>query len=129
MTAPDRDELDGLAGEYVLGTLSADERAAAEARYAADAEFRRLVSDWEARLQPLADSADEAPLAVPVVGDDGRGSPVVKAIDEDEPDALGRRHQGRQQRQRDGGQFPAAGQWRGCGAGPGDLLEIAVFHL
>jgi len=62
VTAPDRDELDGLAGEYVLGTLSADERAAAEARYAADAEFRRLVSDWEARLQPLADSADEAPL-------------------------------------------------------------------
>ncbi|MCB1490023.1 MAG: anti-sigma factor [Bauldia sp.] len=64
--APDRDELDALAGEYVLGTLSADERGAAEARYAADADFRRLVSDWEKRLQPLADSAGDLPLPASV---------------------------------------------------------------
>ena len=32
MAATDRDEIDALAGEYVLGTLDADERRAAEAR-------------------------------------------------------------------------------------------------
>jgi anti-sigma-K factor RskA len=58
----DRDDLDALAGEYVLGTLPADERRAAEARYAADAAFRRAVSEWEIRLQPLADAAGETPV-------------------------------------------------------------------
>jgi anti-sigma-K factor RskA len=59
----DRDDLEALAGEYVLGTLPADERRAAEARYAADAGFRRAVSEWEIRLQPLADAAGETPVA------------------------------------------------------------------
>ncbi len=63
MADADRDDLDALAGEYVLGTLPADERRAAEARYAADAGFRRAVSEWEIRLQPLADAAGEAPVA------------------------------------------------------------------
>jgi anti-sigma-K factor RskA len=58
----DADDLDALAGEYVLGTLPADERRAAEARYAADPAFRRAVSVWETQLQPLADAAGEAPL-------------------------------------------------------------------
>jgi anti-sigma-K factor RskA len=57
---PERDELDGLAGEYVLGTLDAAERRAAEARIAADPHFRRAVAAWQTRLQPLADSAGEA---------------------------------------------------------------------
>jgi anti-sigma-K factor RskA len=43
----DRDELDALAGEYVLGTLGADERRAAEARLAADAAFEAAVAAWE----------------------------------------------------------------------------------
>ena len=59
MADADRDELDALAGEYVLGTLPADERRAAEARYAADPSFRRAVSEWEISLQPLADAAGE----------------------------------------------------------------------
>ena len=63
MADADRDDLEALAGEYVLGTLPADERRAAEARYAADAGFRRAVSEWEIRLQPLADAAGEAPAA------------------------------------------------------------------
>ena len=46
MTETDRDEQDALAAEYVLGSLPADERRAAEARYAADPEFRRMVSRW-----------------------------------------------------------------------------------
>jgi anti-sigma-K factor RskA len=58
--AIDRDEMEGLAAEFVLGTLDADERRAAEARIAADPEFRMLVAAWERRLQPLADA--EAPV-------------------------------------------------------------------
>jgi anti-sigma-K factor RskA len=61
----DRNDLEGLAGEYVLGTLDADERRAAEARAAADPGFRRSVADWELRLQPLADAA---PAATPSAG-------------------------------------------------------------
>jgi anti-sigma-K factor RskA len=57
------DDLDALAGEYVLGTLAADERRAAEARLAADPVFRRAVAAWETRLQPLADRAGELPVS------------------------------------------------------------------
>ncbi|MCB1499285.1 MAG: anti-sigma factor [Bauldia sp.] len=63
MADADRDDLDALAGEFVLGTLPADERRAAEARYTADPAFRRLVSDWESRLQLLADTAGDVPVS------------------------------------------------------------------
>jgi anti-sigma-K factor RskA len=56
----DTDDLNGLAGEYVLGTLSADERRAAEARVLSDPAFRAMVAGWEGRLQPLADAAPAA---------------------------------------------------------------------
>lgn len=59
--AIDREELEALAGEFVLGTLDADERRAAEARLSADSAFRAAVAAWQARLQPLADGA--APVA------------------------------------------------------------------
>ena len=55
----DRDEIDALAGEYVLGTLDPEERRAVEARLGADRDFRAAVSAWERRLQPLADSLDD----------------------------------------------------------------------
>jgi anti-sigma-K factor RskA len=54
------DEIEALAGEYVLGTLDTNERRAAEARIAADPTFRTAVADWERRLQPLADTVSEA---------------------------------------------------------------------
>lgn len=60
MADRDRDDLDGLAAEYVLGQLDGDERRAAEARLAADPGFRAAVAAWERRLQPLADAAGEA---------------------------------------------------------------------
>jgi anti-sigma-K factor RskA len=50
------EEARDLAGEYVLGTLSASERAAFEAEAARDPALRALVRDWEARLMPLSDS-------------------------------------------------------------------------
>jgi anti-sigma-K factor RskA len=55
------EDLDGLAAEYVLGTLGDDERRAAAARLAADPAFRAAVAGWEKRLQPLADATPPVP--------------------------------------------------------------------
>lgn len=52
MTA--QQDRDALAGEYVLGTLDADERAQAEALIRDSAAFAALVADWERRLGELA---------------------------------------------------------------------------
>jgi anti-sigma-K factor RskA len=49
------DEIDALAAEYVLGTLTHAERAEAEARRARDAAFNAAVLAWERRLGPLAE--------------------------------------------------------------------------
>lgn len=54
------EDLDGLAGEYVLGTLDAGERAAAEARLLADPAFAAAVAGWQDRLQPLSDALPPA---------------------------------------------------------------------
>jgi anti-sigma-K factor RskA len=51
---PMTDEERPLAGEYVLGVLDADERAAARARIAAEPAFARAVQWWETHLTPLA---------------------------------------------------------------------------
>lgn len=45
--------IDALAGEYVLGTLSAGARAAVEARMRDERALREAVQAWEARLLPL----------------------------------------------------------------------------
>lgn len=47
------DELHILAGEYVLGTLSAAEREQVERARAGDAALDRAIADWEKRLHPL----------------------------------------------------------------------------
>ncbi|APO97026.1 anti-sigma factor [Xanthomonas vesicatoria] len=44
---------DVLAGEYVLGLLSAEERLAAEQRIATDAQFAQAVVQWQDLLAPL----------------------------------------------------------------------------
>lgn len=46
----------GTAGEYVLGTLTATERAAFARALEGDASLRALVAGWEIRLAPLAGS-------------------------------------------------------------------------
>lgn len=52
-----------LAGEYVLGTLSREERGQVEAAMAHDATLRAAVGDWERRLLPL--NGLTAPVAPP----------------------------------------------------------------
>jgi anti-sigma-K factor RskA len=49
------DDLDVLAGEYVLGTLAPDERAAVERRLLDNQDLARRVSAWEQRLAPLCE--------------------------------------------------------------------------
>ena len=51
------DDLQTIAGEYVLGTLSAGERQAFAARLTIDPAARDAVAVWEARLLPLASLA------------------------------------------------------------------------
>jgi len=65
MTTMD-DDKDGLASEYALGTLDADERAQAEALMLVDAGFAETVRRWERRLGELnvLVSAVEPPAAV-----------------------------------------------------------------
>src|SRR5271170_2690896 len=47
------DDRDALAAEYVLGTLSADEREQAEALLSIDPGFAEIVRQWERRLGEL----------------------------------------------------------------------------
>lgn len=57
---------DTVAAEYVLGVLSAEERAAVARRIDSDPAFARLVERWEADLSPLANgyAEVEAPASV-----------------------------------------------------------------
>ncbi len=57
---------DVVAAEYVLGVLSAEERAVAAARIEAELEFARLVDHWEVLLAPMARAYDdvEPPVSV-----------------------------------------------------------------
>jgi anti-sigma-K factor RskA len=59
---PKQDEADILAAEYVLGTLPHVDRLAAETRLRRDAHFALAVERWQARLAPLDDQYDDAPL-------------------------------------------------------------------
>lgn len=49
----DMSDREGLAAEYVLGTLPLAERLQAERLIASDADFAALVADWQNRLAPL----------------------------------------------------------------------------
>ena len=52
----DKDDIDALAGDYALGTLTAAERAEAERQRASDPAFGRAVVAWERLLAPLAEA-------------------------------------------------------------------------
>jgi anti-sigma-K factor RskA len=50
------DDIDGLAAEYVLGTLSLEERRALSERRACDAALDRAIAAWERRLGPMIET-------------------------------------------------------------------------
>ncbi|MGJ7612572.1 MULTISPECIES: anti-sigma factor [unclassified Variovorax] len=56
----DFEDIDALAGEYVLGTLSASARATVDARMRTEPVLRDAVQAWEARLLPLTALAPPA---------------------------------------------------------------------
>jgi len=55
---PTDHDIDSLAGEYVLGTLDAQQRAQVQKRLEREADLRRAVDDWEIRLLSLTDLAE-----------------------------------------------------------------------
>lgn len=55
------DDIDGLAAEYVLGTLDAAERAAVAARRQREPGLHAAIEAWEHRLAPLVDLVQPAP--------------------------------------------------------------------
>lgn len=54
-------DLDATAGEYVLGTLAGDERAAFARRLRTDAEARHAVEAWTRRIAALLPAGDVTP--------------------------------------------------------------------
>ena len=56
----DTDDLNDLAGEYVLGTLAGADRIAFEGRLQRDTAVMRAVALWAQHLQPLADAVTPA---------------------------------------------------------------------
>jgi anti-sigma-K factor RskA len=62
----ERDDIDGLAAEYVLGTLDASERTQVAARRQREHHLDAAIADWERRLAPMADDipAVEAPAGL-----------------------------------------------------------------
>ncbi len=56
------DDLQVVAGEYVLGTLPAAERLAVSQRLATEPALQQAVNDWEERLLPLTHLAERVPL-------------------------------------------------------------------
>lgn len=61
MTTESAQQLDELASEYVLGTLSAPEREAVQQRLRNEPELQAAVDAWERRLLDLTDLAGTHP--------------------------------------------------------------------
>jgi anti-sigma-K factor RskA len=54
----EEEDIQALAGEYVLGTLDAAERTAVAARRLREPELDAAIAAWELRLAPLAEAAE-----------------------------------------------------------------------
>lgn len=78
MSPLDRDE---LAGEYVLGTLSAARRRHVEQRLPGDADLRQAVERWHERLLPLAALADPVEPSARLWGRIEASLDAIDAID------------------------------------------------
>lgn len=71
-----QDDPDLLAGEYVLGSLSIDDREAVEERARSDFAFAASIAVWERRLGPLNE------LIAPHTPPDGIWQKISSRIDE-----------------------------------------------
>ena len=77
------DDLQVLAGEYVIGTLSAASRAGLEARMKNDAALRTAVEMWEEKLAPLVElvePVDPSPALWSRIESSVAATPVVRAM-------------------------------------------------
>jgi anti-sigma-K factor RskA len=82
------EDIDGLAGEYVLGCLDAAERADVEARRPLEGSLKAAIEAWERRLAPLLEAAPEvAPppglfdkVLARIADEPGRGAAPVLAL-------------------------------------------------
>ena len=73
------DDIDGLAAEYVLGTLDTDEREDVAARRNTDVVLDRAIKAWETRLGPLNDripGVEPPPYVFPSIARRLWGRPV-----------------------------------------------------
>ena len=57
----EEEDIDGLAAEYVLGSLDAAERADVEARSRSDASLMAAIEAWQRRLAPLSERVPGVP--------------------------------------------------------------------
>jgi anti-sigma-K factor RskA len=55
----EEENIDGLAAEFVLGSLDGGERAEVEARRALEGSLKAAIEAWERRLAPLLEAAPE----------------------------------------------------------------------
>ncbi len=87
----DREDIEVLAGEYVLGTLDAGERAAVAARRQREPKLDRAILNWEQRLAPLSMEASEIEPPAELYGRIAAGldgpAPVVAGRKAPSPDA------------------------------------------
>ena len=77
MTEAQKDDLDALAGEYVLGSLDRDETTRVGRRLETDPALRNAIAFWQDRLLPLALSVEPvqpAPAHWAAIEQDLRGS-------------------------------------------------------
>lgn len=84
-------ETDMQAAEYVLGTLSAEERAEFEALLATDQAAQQAVAAWERRLAPLGDAVEDVTPPARIWGaiENALPRPVRPTPDPIERDLLG----------------------------------------
>lgn len=64
----DREDMDMLAAEYVLGTLDADERTAVSARREREGDLDAAIAAWEQRLAPMLAHVGEASPRADLLG-------------------------------------------------------------
>lgn len=107
-------ELDALAGEYVLGTLSPEQHAAVAERLGTDPSLRAAVDAWEARLLELTT------LAAPLPPSARLWSRIQRSLDERSAPDVQRRPNGWQR----------LGLWQGLSAaGLAASVLLAVLLL